>query len=109
GTLSENCDNSGVGFVVSVATDAGPATDSCLAGVEALALSPSGELLIADNWHNRIRALDSSGMIRTIAGNGLPSEGIAPGLPKRPACPAEGPALAVCLEGPTGLAIAPDG
>ncbi|HYM61764.1 MAG TPA: IPT/TIG domain-containing protein, partial [Thermoanaerobaculia bacterium] len=44
-----------------------------------LDLTPSGELLIADTWNYRIRRLDRSGSLTTIAGNGTldgPADGV---------------------------------
>ena len=48
--------------------DGGPATHAHLWQARALALDPSGNLLIADSNNYRIRKVDSSGTIATIAG-----------------------------------------
>ena len=46
-----------------------PATSAMLSSPTGLAISPSGELYIADTGNNRIRKVDSSGVISTVAGN----------------------------------------
>lgn len=65
--------------------DDGPATQAAFNGIAGLAADASGILYIADAGNNRIRALDRSGIIRTVAGNGLceqPSEDLtASGVP----------------------------
>src|SRR3954471_19288860 len=50
--------------------DGGPALQAKLACPHSLAGSPAGHLVIADAANDRIRAVDSLGAIRTIAGNG---------------------------------------
>jgi hypothetical protein len=37
-----------------------------------IALSPAGELYIADGWNDRIRKVNGAGMISTVFGNGVP-------------------------------------
>ena len=54
------------------AGDGGPATQAQLAYPLGVAVDPSGNVDIADFGNNRIRRVDSSGTITTIAGNGLP-------------------------------------
>jgi uncharacterized protein (TIGR03437 family) len=51
--------------------DGGPATSARLAGPSGLALDAAGNLYIADNSNNRIRKVSPSGMITTVAGNGI--------------------------------------
>jgi sugar lactone lactonase YvrE len=52
--------------------DGGPATDAALNHAQSLALDRSGNLYIADTINHRIRWVDaSSGLIYTIAGNGV--------------------------------------
>jgi len=51
--------------------DGGPATRASL-GPSGLALDSSGNLHIADLYSNRIRKVDTSGIITTVAGNGTP-------------------------------------
>jgi sugar lactone lactonase YvrE len=50
--------------------DRGPATAAFLNGPYAVAFDSSGNLLIADNGNNRVREVNTSGNINTIAGNG---------------------------------------
>jgi sugar lactone lactonase YvrE len=48
--------------------DGGPATNAALALPAGLALDKSGNLFIADNWHQTIRKMDTNGNINTVAG-----------------------------------------
>jgi sugar lactone lactonase YvrE len=50
--------------------DGGPALEAKLACPHSLAVSPSGRLVIADSANHRIREVDPTGTIRTIAGTG---------------------------------------
>lgn len=50
--------------------DGGPALDASLNLPFAVVVNASGELFIADSANNRIRKVDTSGNISTIAGNG---------------------------------------
>ncbi|MEW6476993.1 MAG: hypothetical protein AB1679_32455 [Actinomycetota bacterium] len=50
--------------------DGGPAFEARLACPHSLAVSPGGRLVIADSENHRIREIDSTGTIRTIAGTG---------------------------------------
>jgi sugar lactone lactonase YvrE len=50
--------------------DGGPATQATFNGPAATAFNPAGELLISDNGNHRIRKVDPSGDISTIAGRG---------------------------------------
>jgi sugar lactone lactonase YvrE len=49
-----------------------PATDAWLAFPMGVALDNAGNLLIADWSNNRVRKVDTSGIISTVAGNGMP-------------------------------------
>jgi sugar lactone lactonase YvrE len=51
--------------------DGGPATAARLDFPDALALSPSGELYIADGNNSVIRKVDKTGKITTVVGNGV--------------------------------------
>lgn len=51
--------------------DGGPATAASLNEPMNVATSPAGDLFIADSRNNRIRRVDSSGIITTFAGNGI--------------------------------------
>ena len=50
--------------------DGGPATSASLANPMGVALDGAGNLFIADLLNNRIRKVDTSGIITTVAGNG---------------------------------------
>ena len=52
--------------------DGGPATDARLAAPTGVAVDGAGNLYIADSDNQRIRKVDSSGTITTIAGSGEP-------------------------------------
>lgn len=77
--------------------DGGPAIDACL-GPSGVSVGPSGDLYITDFMNNRIRKVDSSGTIRTVAGGD-------------PQCATQfggvvvgdgGPATAACVYQPVG-------
>jgi hypothetical protein len=74
--------------------DGGAATKACLALPSDVALDTAGNLFIADYENARVRKVDKTGMITTVAGNGT-----------RGFCPDGGPAIAACLGGPAGIAI----
>jgi|SRR5215217_3843102 len=50
--------------------DGGPATKAQLSSPSAIAVSPDGELYVADQDNFRIRKVDAKGMITTVAGTG---------------------------------------
>jgi sugar lactone lactonase YvrE len=52
------------------AGDGGPATNASLAFPAGVAFDAAGDLLIADEFNNRIRKVDAKGIITTIAGSG---------------------------------------
>jgi sugar lactone lactonase YvrE len=73
--------------------DGGPATAAQLQDPKALYAAPSGELYIADSGNDRIRRVDGTGTITTVAGTGIAGysgDG--------------GPATAAQFDGPRGLA-----
>lgn len=75
--------------------DGGPAPQASLASPSAVALDQEGNLYIADSGNNRIRRVDAvTGIITTVAG---PSVSDSFG--------GRGPAIAVALEFPAGIAI----
>ena len=50
--------------------DGGAATNATLSGPNAVAVDTGGNLFIADGFNNRIRKVDTNGIITTVAGNG---------------------------------------
>jgi sugar lactone lactonase YvrE len=50
--------------------DGGQATQAALRNPRAITFDSTGNLLIADTGNNRVRRVDQTGVIRTIAGNG---------------------------------------
>ena len=81
----------------SASGDGGPAVGAGMAPA-GLALLPDGSLLIADRGNHRIRRVDPTGQISTVAGTGRPGDD-GDG----------GPAIAARLGFPTHLAAFPDG
>jgi poly(3-hydroxybutyrate) depolymerase/DNA-binding beta-propeller fold protein YncE len=78
--------------------DGGPALQADLSFPHGLAVDGDGNLLIADTANHRVRQVDASGTIRTVAGTGIPGysgDG--------------GPALQAQLYEPWGLAIDQEG
>ena len=55
--------------------DGGPAIQAQLGSPSEVAVDTSGNLYIADSANNRIRKVDTSGIITTVAGNGMPGYG----------------------------------
>jgi sugar lactone lactonase YvrE len=78
--------------------DGGPATKARLNRPSGLAIGPRNVLYISDRWNQVIRAIDSSGRISTVAGNGAQGFG-GDG----------GPARGAKLLFPRGLAFDSDG
>lgn len=79
--------------------DGGPATAARLSGPSDIAVGLDGTLYVADTGSSCIRAIDSSGIITTLAGRcgerGLAGDG--------------GPPEDALLDGPLGIDVAPDG
>ena len=78
--------------------DGGPATAAALDAPVAARLDLTGNLFIADTLNDRIRRVDVSGNITTVAGTGevgFSGDG--------------GPAVAAWLALPEGLAVGPNG
>ena len=71
GTIITIAGNGSLGFT----GDDGPATSASFNGPLGMAVGPDGTLYIADEGNNRIRAVDpTTGIISTVAGNGLEPE-----------------------------------
>jgi trimeric autotransporter adhesin len=89
GTVHE--DTAGIG---GFSGDGGPATNALLNGPIGLAIDASGNIIFADRYNNRVRKVNTVGIITTIAGNataGYSGNG--------------GPATNASLDNPTGIAI----
>ncbi len=88
----------GNGTVGLFSGDGGPATSASLSQLAGIALDTAGNLYIADSGNGRIRKVDTSGFITTVAGNGtfaFSGDG--------------GPATNAALNFPQGLAVDPTG
>ncbi|MEW6744381.1 MAG: RHS repeat-associated core domain-containing protein [Planctomycetota bacterium] len=79
--------------------DGTPATDSPLGSPHGVAVAADGSLVIADTGYDRVRRVDPSGLIWTVAGGGNPPDGLGDG----------GLATEARLIEPGGVALAPDG
>ncbi len=77
--------------------DGDPATNAQLNGPTSVATRPDGTILIADRFNDRIRGIDATGTIATIAGTG--SSGYSGD---------SGPAINAQLNRPSGVAPGPD-
>ena len=94
GTISTFAGTGERGF----AGDSGPAVEARLSYPSSVAVDADGNLYIADSFNNRIRRVDPSGIISTVAGTGaygFSGDG--------------GPAVEALLAGPSGLAMDADG
>ena len=90
--------------------DGGPATQAQLNGPIGVALDGAGNLYIADTFSNRIRKVDSTGTITTIAGTGEYGFGGGGGGNGGPATQAQlGWPFGVALDGAGNLYIADTG
>src|SRR5262249_38234355 len=78
--------------------DGGPADKAALSGPNGVAVDAMGNLLIADSGNNRVRKVNSAGVITTVAGNGQ-AQYSGDG----------GPALSAALQSPVGLSVDPAG
>ena len=52
-----------------------PATEGFLCGPWGISVGPNNEIYFADQWNQRIRSIDTNGVIHTIAGNGTRAYG----------------------------------
>ena len=90
GTILTVAGNAGWGY----AGDGGAATSAQLGGPTAVALDASGNLFIADSNNARIRKVDKTRTIATVAGDGVPGSSGDPGA-----------AIDAQLYAPTGVAV----
>jgi hypothetical protein len=94
GTMSTLAGNGSRGY----SGDGGPASQAQLNGPWDVDVGPDGAIYIADTGNHRIRRVDTSGRISTVAGTGTPGFG-GDG----------GPATQAQLTGPRDVAVAGDG
>lgn len=93
GSMTLVAGNSRAGFT----GDGGPAVNAQLDAPQGLALDSAGNLYIADSLNNRVRKVDTNGIISTFAGNG----GVSP-----PGFWGDGgPATNANIHLPTGLTV----
>ena len=90
GTITTIAGTGGIGF----SGDGGPAVEARINSPEGVAVDGAGNVYIADRYNHRIRKVDSTGTITTIAGTGgigFSGDG--------------GPAVEAELSGPLGVAV----
>jgi len=78
--------------------DGGPATVAQFSAIESVAVGPDGSVYVADLDNHRVRRIDTSGIVTTVAGTGtagFSGDG--------------GPATQAQLDSANGIAIGPDG
>jgi sugar lactone lactonase YvrE len=75
--------------------DGGPAASAALNFPAGVAIDGAGNIFIADFFNNRIRKVDTTGTIETVAGGGTPADGLGDG----------GPATSAALNGPAGVSL----
>lgn len=86
------------------AGDGGPAITASLNRPSGMARDHAGNIYIADRDNNRIRKIDPSGIMTTVAGNGQnDANGLC--LPPSPGIGDGGPATSGCLGGPLSVAV----
>ncbi len=76
--------------------DNGPATSAQLSGPVAVATDNAGDIYVADHYNNVLRKVDTSGVIRTVAGSYPLGSGFAGD---------SGPATAAQMDGPNSVVI----
>jgi RHS repeat-associated protein len=90
--------------------DGVPATSAKLSNPISVAIGPDGSLYIADQGNHRIRRVDPSGIIQTVAGDGTQCFlGQLPESEFASVCKDNGPGTAAKLRFPSSVAVAPDG
>jgi RHS repeat-associated protein len=88
----------GVGTPSGFAGDGGPATAARLASPSGVATAPDGTVYVADTINQRVRRIDPSGVITTVAGTG--TQGTTGD---------GGPATQAQISAPNDVAVGPDG
>ena len=78
--------------------DTGPAVNASFSQIFGLATDNAGNVYICDAGNNRVRKVNTSGIITTIAGNGDTAYGGN-----------SGPAISAALNYPTAVSVSPDG
>lgn len=94
GSISTICGNG----ISGAAGDGGPATAARVNNPAGLTFGPDGSLFIADEGNNRVRRIDPSGVITTVAGTGI--AGFTGDF---------WPAVQARIDHPSGVAVAGDG
>ena len=78
--------------------DGGPASEARIDRPQQIVVDPDGNVYFADSGNNRVRRIDTEGVVTTVAGNG------------RAATSGDGgPALSAAVWNPTGLALDDEG
>ncbi len=77
-----------------ISGDGGPAMDAGIAAIAAIAFGPDGSLYLLDSSNARLRKIDPSGVITTVAGTG-----------ERGYSGDGGPAISATFSAPQGLAV----
>jgi NHL repeat len=83
----------------------GSPSQASFEGPSALAFDVAGNIYVADTPAQRVRIVDKNGNVKTLAGSGSPTlfgAGVAGGYQ-------DGPASQAQFDGPSGVAVAPDG
>ncbi len=78
--------------------DGGPATEATMSWVRDIAIDDAGNVYFSDSLNNRVRKVDTAGIITTIAGTG-----------KQGSSGDGGPATEARLDHPAGVAVDPRG
>ncbi len=94
-TAAGNSDDDRAG---NFAGDGGPATNAELNNPRGVAAGPDGSFYVADTYNGRVRRVERTGVITTVAGTG-----------RRAETGDGGPATEAALLDPTGLAVGADG
>ena len=94
GTITTVIGGKGAGF----SGDGGPASEARIDRPQQIVVDPDGNVYFADSGNNRVRRIDTEGVVTTVAGNG------------RAATSGDGgPALSAAVWNPTGLALDDEG